>query len=111
MPRQPPVTITTWLSKRNSSIGRAFWHSCRSTRDAADQGNDVGLDKRVTIDDVVATVRAGMTVGVLCRAGKVREVVYAFVSLDSIALEPHFRNARQAGVIDTMELDEGMFLL
>jgi len=104
-------------------------------------------DKRVTIDDVVAEVRDGMTIGIggwgsrrkpmalvralcrsavkdlrvvsyggpdvglLCRAGKVREVVYAFVSLDSIALEPHFRNARQSGAVTTMELDEGMFLL
>jgi glutaconate CoA-transferase, subunit A len=104
-------------------------------------------DKRVTIDDIGAEVRDGMTVGiggwgsrrkpmalvralarssvkdlrvvsyggpdvgVLCRAGKVREVVYAFVSLDSIALEPHFRNARQSGAVTTMELDEGMFLL
>ena len=40
-----------------------------------------------------------------------REVVYSFVSLDSIPLEPHFRNARQAGAVTTMELDEGMFLL
>jgi glutaconate CoA-transferase, subunit A len=107
----------------------------------------VGPDKRVTIGDVVAEVRDGMTVGIggwgsrrkpmalvralcrssvrdlrvvsyggpdvglLCRAGKVREVVYAFVSLDSIALEPHFRNARQSGTVQTMELDEGMFLL
>ena len=53
----------------------------------------------------------GPDVGLLCRAGKVREVVYAFVSLDSIALEPHFRNARQAGAVSTTELDEGMFLL
>ncbi len=53
----------------------------------------------------------GPDVGLLCRAGKVREVVYAFVSLDSIALEPHFRNARQSGSVQTMELDEGMFLL
>jgi glutaconate CoA-transferase subunit A len=104
-------------------------------------------DKRVTIDDVVADVRDGMTIGIggwgsrrkpmafvralcrspvkdlrvvsyggpdvglLCRAGKVREVVYAFVSLDSIPLEPHFRNARQSGAVTTMELDEGMFLL
>jgi glutaconate CoA-transferase subunit A len=41
----------------------------------------------------------------------VRKVVFAFVSLDSIALEPHFRLARQAGAIDALELDEGMFLL
>ena len=104
-------------------------------------------DKRVTIDEIVAEVQDGMTVGIggwgsrrkpmaliralcrssakdlrivsyggpdvglLCRAGKVREVVYAFVSLDSIPLEPHFRNARQSGSVTTMELDEGMFLL
>src|SRR3954449_1133581 len=53
----------------------------------------------------------GPDVGILCRAGKVREVAYAFVSLDSIALEPHFRNARQSGSVHTLELDEGMFLL
>jgi acyl CoA:acetate/3-ketoacid CoA transferase alpha subunit len=104
-------------------------------------------DKRVTIDDVVAEIHDGMTVGIggwgsrrkpmalvralcrsdvrdlrlvsyggpdvglLCRAGKVKHVVYAFVSLDSIALEPHFRNARQAGAVSTTEVDEGMFLL
>jgi glutaconate CoA-transferase subunit A len=33
------------------------------------------------------------------------------VSLDSIPLEPHFRAARQAGRVETFELDEGMFLL
>ncbi len=33
------------------------------------------------------------------------------MSLDSIPLEPHFRAARQAGRVETFELDEGMFLL
>jgi glutaconate CoA-transferase subunit A len=104
-------------------------------------------DKRCTVEDIVAEVRDGMTIGIggwgsrrkpmavvralvrsavtdltvvsyggpdvgmLCAAGKVRKVVFAFVSLDSIALEPHFRNARQAGAVDSLELDEGMFLL
>ena len=104
-------------------------------------------DKRVSVDDVVAEIRDGMTVGIggwgsrrkpmafvralcrsdvkgltlvsyggpdvglLCRVGKVDHVVYAFVSLDSIPLEPHFRNARQSGAVRTTELDEGMFLL
>src|SRR3954449_13575205 len=36
---------------------------------------------------------------------------FAFVSLDAIAREPHFRSARQAGTVDALELDEGMFLL
>ncbi len=104
-------------------------------------------DKRVSLDDIAAEVRDGMTVGIggwgsrrkpmaivrallrssakdlhivsyggpevglLCRAGKVRHITYAFVSLDSIPLEPHFRNARQSGAVSATELDEGMFLL
>jgi glutaconate CoA-transferase subunit A len=35
-------------------------------------------------------------------------VVYWFVSLDSIPLDPHFRLARQAASIEATELDEGM---
>ncbi len=66
---------------------------------------------RSSARDLRVVSYGGPDVGLLCRAGKVREVVYAFVSLDSIALEPHFRNARQSGAVQTMELDEGMFLL
>jgi glutaconate CoA-transferase subunit A len=66
---------------------------------------------RSSVKDLRIVSYGGPDVGLLCRAGKVREVVYAFVSLDSIALEPHFRNARQSGAVTTMELDEGMFLL
>ena len=50
----------------------------------------------------------GPDVGLLCAAGAVRKLVYGFVSLDSIPLEPHFRKARQSGAIEVMELDEGM---
>src|ERR1700732_3876901 len=50
----------------------------------------------------------GPDVGMLCPAGKVRKVVYGFVSLDSIPLEPHFRAAREQATIEAMELDEGM---
>ena len=66
---------------------------------------------RSSAKDLRIVSYGGPDVGLLCRMGKVREVVYAFVSLDSIALEPHFRNARQSGAVTTMELDEGMFLL
>ncbi|HVA61093.1 MAG TPA: CoA-transferase [Mycobacteriales bacterium] len=104
-------------------------------------------DKRLELDDVVAELRDGMTIGIggwgsrrkpmamvrailrsgladltvvsyggpdvglLCAAGKVRRVVFAFVSLDSIPLEPHFRRARESGAVGSLELDEGMFLL
>ena len=100
-------------------------------------------DKRMSIDEVVAELRDGMTIGIggwgprrkpmalvrailrsdlqdltivswggadvglLVRAGKVRKLVYAFVSLDSIPLEPNFQ---KAGTIpEVVELDEGMF--
>ena len=103
-------------------------------------------DKRMTIDEVVAQIEDGMTiglggwgprrkpmalvrallrsdltnltlvswggpdVGLLLRAGKVRKLVYAFVSLDSVPLEPNFQRARQSGAIaEVVELDEGMF--
>jgi glutaconate CoA-transferase, subunit A len=66
---------------------------------------------RSAVTDLTVVSYGGPDVGLLCAAGKVRKVVFAFVSLDSIALEPHFRNARQAGAIDALELDEGMFLL
>ncbi len=54
---------------------------------------------------------AGPDLGILCAAGKVARAMYPFASLDSIALEPHFRAARQAGVIEDVPWDEGMFLL
>jgi glutaconate CoA-transferase subunit A len=63
------------------------------------------------VKDLTVVAYAGPDLGLLCATGKVRKAVYAFCSLDSIALEPHFRAARQAGAISTLETDEGMFLL
>src|SRR3954449_3064003 len=63
------------------------------------------------VKDLTVVSYAGPDLGLLCATGKVRKAVYAFCSLDSIALEPHFRNARQAGTVETLELDEGLFLL
>jgi glutaconate CoA-transferase subunit A len=104
-------------------------------------------DKRTTVDDMVAELRSGMTIGIggwgsrrkpmsvvraicrsdltdltvvayggpdvglLCATGKVRKVVCGFVTLDSIALDPHWRVARQHGRVEVMEVDEGMFFL
>jgi glutaconate CoA-transferase subunit A len=53
----------------------------------------------------------GPDVGLLCAAGKVKKVVCGFVTLDSIALDPHWRAARQHGRVEVMEVDEGMFFL
>ncbi|HET6817782.1 MAG TPA: CoA-transferase [Mycobacteriales bacterium] len=66
---------------------------------------------RSSVKDLTVLSYGGPDVGLLCATGKVRKVVFAFVSLDSIALEPHFRNAMQAGAVETLQLDEGMFLL
>jgi acyl CoA:acetate/3-ketoacid CoA transferase alpha subunit len=50
----------------------------------------------------------GPDVGLLIAGGHVRKVVTGFVSLDTIALEPCFRLARQRGSIELTELDEGL---
>jgi glutaconate CoA-transferase subunit A len=58
--------------------------------------------------DLTIVSFGGPDVGLLCAAKKVRKLVYGFVSLDSIALDPHFRAARQRGELEAVELDEGM---
>jgi glutaconate CoA-transferase subunit A len=66
---------------------------------------------RSGLSDLTVVSFAGPDLGLLCAAGKVRRAVYPFASLDSIALEPHFRAARQAGRVEDVPFDEGMFLL
>src|SRR5437660_9812615 len=63
---------------------------------------------RSSLRDLTIVSFGGPDVGVLCATGKVKKVVFGFVSLDSIPLEPHFRAARQSGAIEVQELDEGM---
>ncbi|MGH2686217.1 MAG: CoA transferase subunit A [Actinomycetota bacterium] len=66
---------------------------------------------RSDLKDLTLVSYGGPDVGLLCAAGKVRKAVFGFVSLDSIPLEPHFRRAREAGVIEAEEYDEGMLYL
>jgi glutaconate CoA-transferase subunit A len=63
---------------------------------------------RSPLRDLHLVSYGGPDVGMLCAAGRVRKLTFGFVSLDVIALEPHFRAARQAGSIEITELDEGM---
>ena len=63
---------------------------------------------RSDLTDLTIVSYGGPDVGLLCAAGKVRKLVFGFVSLDTIALDPHFRAARQAGAIEVAEYDEGM---
>lgn len=66
---------------------------------------------RSDVKDLTVVSYGGADVGMLCAAGKVKKLVFAFVSLDFIPLEPYFREARQKGAIEVMEIDEGMMLL
>jgi glutaconate CoA-transferase subunit A len=66
---------------------------------------------RSDLTDLTVVSYGGPDVGLLCAAGKVRKVVYGFVTLDSIPTDPHFKVARQTGAVESMELDEGMFYL
>ena len=101
-------------------------------------------DKVMTVEQVVATLEDGMTIGIggwgsrrkpmalvrgilssdlrnltvvsyggpdiglLLQAGKVRRLVFAFGTLDSIPLEPLFQRARQDATAEFTEWDEGM---
>ena len=66
---------------------------------------------RSRVKDLTVIAYGGADVGLLCAAGKVRKVIFAFVSLDFMPLEPAFRKARESGAIEVMEIDEGMLLL
>ncbi len=66
---------------------------------------------RSELSDLTVVSYGGPDVGLLCAAGKVKKVVFGFVTLDSIPTDPHFKVARQTGAIEAMEIDEGMFYL
>jgi len=63
---------------------------------------------RSDLKDLTIVGYGGTDMGMLCAAGKVKKLIYGFVSLDFIPLEPFFRKAREAGTIEAMELDEGL---
>ena len=66
---------------------------------------------RSPLRDLTVVAYGGPDVGLLAAAGKLRKLVFGFVSLDVLPLDMHFRNARQAGAFEVMELDEGMVQL
>jgi glutaconate CoA-transferase subunit A len=67
---------------------------------------------RSDLTDLHLVTYGGPEVGMLCAAGKVAHLTFAFVAPDNstsaVLLEPHFRAARQSGAITCTELDEGM---
>ncbi|MEV7029828.1 CoA-transferase [Streptomyces sp. NPDC093272] len=65
---------------------------------------------RSGIDDLTVVSYGGPDVGMLAAAGRIRKLVTAFVTLDSVPLEPHYRAARERGAFELAEVDEGMFM-
>lgn len=53
----------------------------------------------------------GAEIGMLCAAGKVKKLIYGFVSLDAMPIEPWFRKIRESGTVEVAEIDEGLLLL
>ena len=66
---------------------------------------------RSSVTDLTLLAYGGPDVGMLAAAGKLKKLVFGFVSMDTVPLEAHFRAARQAGAFEVMEIDEGMFQL
>ncbi|MFF2777281.1 CoA transferase subunit A [Streptomyces sp. NPDC058052] len=65
---------------------------------------------RSDVTDLTVVSYGGPDVGLLAAAGKIRKLVAAFATLDSVPLEPHFGAARQRGALELVELDEAMMM-
>ncbi|MFW6092591.1 MAG: CoA transferase subunit A [Pseudomonadota bacterium] len=63
------------------------------------------------VRDLTVVAYGGPEVGMLAAAGKLKKLIFGFVSLDLVPLDAHFREVRQAGALEVMELDEGMLQL
>jgi glutaconate CoA-transferase, subunit A len=63
---------------------------------------------RSNLRELTVVSYGGPDVGLLAAAGKIRKLVFGFVTLDSIPFDPHFARARQSGEIEVAEYDEGM---
>ncbi|MEU8766169.1 CoA-transferase [Streptomyces griseus] len=65
---------------------------------------------RSPVTDLTVISYGGPDVGLLAAAGRIARLVTAFVTLDSVPLEPHYRAARQRGAFALTEIDEAMFM-
>ena len=63
---------------------------------------------RSSLKDLTVVAYGGPDVGLLAATGKIRKLIFSFVSMDQIPLEPHFRAARQSSAFEILELDEGL---
>ncbi|WP_194420655.1 CoA transferase subunit A [Microbacterium abyssi] len=65
---------------------------------------------RSDLTDLTVVTFGGPDVGLLAAAGRIRKLIYGFVSLDSIPLDPLFTQARERGELEIEEYDEGMYV-
>lgn len=63
---------------------------------------------RSPVKDLTVVAYGGPEVGMLCAAGKVKTLISGFVSLDAIPVEPWYKKAREAGTVESRDLDEGL---
>jgi glutaconate CoA-transferase subunit A len=64
---------------------------------------------RSPLKDLTVVAYGGPEIGMLCAAGKVKKLVYGFVSLDAMPIEPWYKKLREAGAaFEVRELDEGL---
>jgi len=101
--RMSPEDVVSRLSS-GMALGIGGWGSRRKPMAL------VRAILRSDLTDLTVVSYGGPDVGLLAAAGKIRKLVTAFVTLDSIPLEPHYRAAREGGALELTEYDEGMFL-
>ena len=63
---------------------------------------------RSPLKDLTVVSYGGPDVGLLASAGKIRRLVFGFVTLDSVPFDPWFSRVREAGSIEVTEYDEGV---
>ncbi|OKJ95998.1 CoA transferase subunit A [Amycolatopsis sp. CB00013] len=64
---------------------------------------------RSPVKDLTVVSYGGPDVGLLASAGKLKHLVFGFVTLDTIPYDPWFSRARESGSITVTEHDEGVF--
>lgn len=64
---------------------------------------------RSSLRDLTVVSYGGPDVGLLASAGRIKRVVFGFVTLDTVPFDPWFGRVRQAGEIEVTEYDEGVF--
>ncbi|WP_340685160.1 CoA-transferase [Amycolatopsis coloradensis] len=100
--RMTPDEIAAEL-KDGMTIGIGGWGSRRKPMAL------VRAILRSPVKDLTVVSYGGPDVGLLASAGKIKHLVFGFVTLDSIPYDPWFARARESGSITVTEYDEGVF--